>query len=929
MTSPDTPLVARRSRWLLLGTFVALLLVYVPLLGPSLVGARTFVETGLVLRFEPWSTEAPLKDQQHVTIAHDTLDFYLPKMSVFADHLKHGDLATWEPYAAGGGPLGTVPEAATLSPLSLPYWVLPLEYAPGFVRLLEVLVAVGFMYLFLRRLKLPPGPALLGGMLYSTSAFVVLWNNWPQAQVAALIPSLFWAVERLLQLRTVKAVVPLALSVGALLLASFPAVMVYACYLVGPYVLVRTVRWRVPSRELLRSWLLPAGGVLLGLSLAAIQLLPFAQHLQTLDLAYRAQSPKAHPPTQSLLTVLSPYAFGTETDLTYFGYKNTVETIAFFGVVGVVLCLLGLALRVRGPVAERVTLYFLSAVVVLVLVGWVSEDALRLAQQLPFVGSSFIGRIRVVLGFSLAVLAAIGVDKLLRLPEARRPVRWWALVPLFGVLLFGLQVCRSAWHTAQVMGRTSVMVDNSVLPLAVGAVLVVVLVVALRRGRLGLVAVGLLPLLLAVEAFVFIAPRWPSEPPKQFYPRTEVHDFLARNLGSERFGSTRGVMFPSTATYYRLRAVNGHTFTSPTWHDMVERISPEMRQGPTLTLLGDDERTARSPLLDRLADKYFVTSLNHPVYGARVGGPVATGSVTVSGGTEVRARLAAGPRRALVVGLAAPLTGSAQASLTATFTDARGTVVGTVVRRGLAAGQAGALAVPFAGESGPLSTATGVRIRFDGVSAKVATVADGTAALGEVRPQADGLRLVLAAEAVVYQRLTALPRIRFATRAAYEPDPARGLDALATGKVAPDQVLLEDKPAVADLGGTGRVVLREDSGERLRVTTTSTAGGWLVVADAMQHGWVAQVDGRAVALRHADHAGVAVQVPAGTHEVVLHYTAPGFGPGRLLTIATALLLVLLSVADRVPRPGRRYAHRGLDAPVVAPQRRESVVDDRQ
>jgi hypothetical protein len=929
VTTQDTPLVARRSRWLLLGTFLALLVVYVPLLGPSLVGSRTFVETGLVLRFEPWSAKAPLADQKHVTIAHDTLDFYLPKMSVFAEQLKHGDLATWEPFAAGGSPLGTVPEAATLSPLSLPFWVLPLEYAPAFVRLLEVLVSVGFMYLFLRRLKLPPGPALLGGMLYSTSGFLVLWNNWPQAQVAALVPSLFWAVERLLQLRTVKAVVPLALSVAALVLASFPAVMVYAFYLVGPYVLVRTVRWRVSPRELLRSWLLPAGGLVLGLSLAAMQLLPFAKYLQTLDLSYRAQSFKAHPPTQSLLTVLSPYAFGSETDLTYFGYKNTVETIAFFGVVGVVLCLLGLALRVRGPVAEKVTLYFLGAVVVLVLVGWVSEDALKLAQKLPFVGTSFIGRIRVVLGFSLAVLAAIGVDKLLRLPESRSRVRWWALVPLAGVLLFGLQICRSAWHTAQVMKRTDVMVDNSVLPLVVGALLLVVLGVAVRRGRLGMVAVGFVPLLVAVEALVFIAPRWPSEAPEQFYPRTEVHDFLAKNLGSDRFGATRGVMFPSTATYYRLRAVNGHAFTSPTWHDTIERINPDMVQGPTLTLLGDDEQTARSPLLDRLGDKYFVTSVNHPVFGARFGGPPVRGSVAVAGAKQISARIEARPRRALVIGLAAPLTGSAQASLTATFTDARGTVLGTVVRRGLAAGQAGAVAVPFAGESGALTAATRVRFRFDGVTAQVATAADGTAALGSVVPQADGLRLVHASDSVVYQRLTALPRVRFATRAAYEPDPAKGLEALATGKVATDQVLLEDRPQVADLGGAGRVALREDSGERLRVTTTSTAGGWLVVADAMQDGWVAEVDGQPAPLRHADHAGVAVQVPAGTHEVALHYTAPGFGTGRLLTVLTALLLVLLSVADRIPALRRRYASGVLDAPREAQQRRESVGDDRR
>ena len=31
--------------------------------------------------------------------------------------------------------------------------------------------------------------------LYSFSGFQVVWNNWPQAHIGALIPGVFWAIE--------------------------------------------------------------------------------------------------------------------------------------------------------------------------------------------------------------------------------------------------------------------------------------------------------------------------------------------------------------------------------------------------------------------------------------------------------------------------------------------------------------------------------------------------------------------------------------------------------------------------------------------------------------------------------------------------------------------------------------------------------------
>lgn len=911
-----TPEAARRSRWLLVGTVLAALALYLPLLGPSLVGQSVFVETGVVLRFEPWSSTGPA-GEDGLTIAHDTVDFYLPRTSVFHDALRSGDVALWNPWSAGGAPLAAVPDTALLSPLSLPYFVLPLSLAPAWVRLLEVLVAMGFLAAFLRRLSLAPGPALLGGLLYSTSGFLVLWNNWPQAQVAALVPALFWSVERALQVRRPGALVPVALAVASMVLASFPIVLVYAMYLLGPYVLVRTVRWRPRWPELAAGWALVAGGVGLGVALVAFQLLPFASHLGALDLSYREQSPAAHAPTQSLLTVVAPYLFGTETDLSFFGYRNTVETLAFFGVAGTCLALLAFVLHTRDRVPAGVPAYFLGASVTLALVAYGTDDVLALVQRLPLVGTSYIGRVRSVLLFSLAVLAAVGAERLVRLPGSVRPVRWPAVAGGAVAVAVGVVALREAAAAARAAGGQDAFARGAVVPLLVAAALAAVLAVAVSRRRPAVLALALLPALVAVESFAFIAPRWPSTPPGQFYPRTAVHEFLGERLGSDRYAAGGAMLYPSTNDLYRLRSVTGHAFQSPTWKSAVARVDPEVRQGPTLSFLGSDADTAGSPLLDRLGARWFVNSVNAPVLGPVEAPPPGSRTVASPAGRTLQVALEPRPRRALVLELAAPLTGSRTGRLHATFTDAQGAPVGEVVRHGLSAGRTGVLHVPVPAEDGPLASATSVRLRWEGVSAVLSGDAAGAPVLGSVLPADDGLRLALADEGVVYERLRALPRIRFASVAVHEPDAAAGLDRLARGGVPDTAVLLQDPPGDMAAGSGGRVEVLQDGTDRVRVRASSAAGGWVVVADAMQHGWEASVGGRPAAVLVADHAGVAVRVPAGEHDVELRYAPPGLRTGAAVSSAAVLLLALVVLGTALQRRRRRVRPVPAGAPAVS------------
>ena len=77
--------------------------------------------------------------------------------------------------------------------------------APAYVEVLGLIAAFAGTYLFARRLGLGQAASAVGGLGFMTCAFLILWSGWPQSQVTAVLPFLFWSIERLLQRRAPRA----------------------------------------------------------------------------------------------------------------------------------------------------------------------------------------------------------------------------------------------------------------------------------------------------------------------------------------------------------------------------------------------------------------------------------------------------------------------------------------------------------------------------------------------------------------------------------------------------------------------------------------------------------------------------------------------------------------------------------------------------
>jgi hypothetical protein len=893
-------------------------------IGTPLVGHRVFLGADLLHVYSPWRTFSSLTAEHHLVFS-DTVDFYTPQRLNAAKQLRAGELPWWNPYPAGGTPLASIPDTAVFSPLNLPWLILPGWLAPAYNALVGLGVAALGMYLFLRRLRLSKLPAVIGGAAYMTTGFMTSWTGWPHAHVAALVPGLFWAIERALQRGTWRSAVPVALVLATMWAEGFPAVTGFAIYAAVIYVIVRLLA--TMPRPVVREHLQPllrararigavvAGGLALGSGLIAFQLIPFVKHLSVIDIDSRLQRPTLHLPLSAIATVMLPFAFGSPEATAnprgnYFGPNNLIEINAFVG-AAVLVCIVALIAWKRPRRVPAGACTALSVIVAVTAVAvYHGGFVLAVLQKFPVFSNNPIRRATAILDFALPALAAIGIERVLAERERLRDVARWRVAATW--VLGALAVIGVVAKVVSLAGpshQRGWVFEHALIPFACAVVTAGVLWFAARSARGVPVLRLVLPIVVLVEGLAFVLPWWPSSARSDFYPTTATHSFLEQHLGPDRYAAEGGTMLQSSNTYYELRAVTAHAFRQPSWADLVKAIEPKVTQPPTQLFLGEDLGSLPSPVLDRLSARYFVADPVRPIPGTSVPAPVATSSITLSGGVNAfPVTLPSTPRglRAVTVQLARPLASSGTKSQRFSVDLMDGNrVVATGFRDlndGWAAGGL-AIAVPETD-----ARVTGATLTYSGPNPiTLSTASNERVAVGGIEDPGDGARVVLSGDAVVYERTHSLPRVRWMSNSTVISATKPRIAALVGGTVPLNTVVLSSGQGVTP--GSGRAAsafhLTTDDPDHIRVDVTASGSGFVEIADAIQHGWTATVDGHSAKLLDADNALVAVDVPAGHHVIDVSYHATGQRAGFAVSFLAFLVMLALLGWPMVQAPRRR------------------------
>ncbi|WP_164509748.1 YfhO family protein [Gulosibacter massiliensis] len=910
----------------------ALALIVVLTVLPGLLPGNVFASTNILTQSPTyWSVTDTMLVPGNVLVS-DTVDSVLPRTILMHEAMSRGDLAFWDPYQLGGGELAGLPNGAYLSPLSLPYFVLPMELAPAVVKLLEIAVIALGSSLFLRRLGITRAAWPLASIIYASSGFMVAWTGWPQTRVAAFIPLLFWAVEKLIASRKWTAVPILSVVLACMWLGGFPGVTVNAMYVVTAYAVVRALTlWHGSTRERVIDLGMQAlrygAGVVGSLALAAIHLLPFALNASdVVDFAARQTQVGAILQPVSLSSTVLPYVMGLPDATGVWIDVNVVELFNYAGAGALALACLALLLWRR--VGQRAGIFWFFPIVTILVTAamfW-GGPLLALIQDLPALGTSLFGRMRSVSGFLIAVMAAFGLQVLLRparvMPVTSRRARildllGWATAVFVAYMLFRTTVA------AVVNSPSPVFAERWIVASFICVVAIALFVALLRMypvAWLKVVAGTAVLVIVAVPAAHVMKTWWTVNDADTFYPDTQATTYLEDAIGENRVISYGNAIYMGTSSVYEIRMFGGRGFMTSQWRDLITEVQPSALLTPTYASFdaAGFSQTVHDQILDRYGVAYALVPSNVALPGEveDEGGNAAlpidlgsdAGQVTASG---------SGPLRGVMVhSVAAENIPPQGVTLLAEIVAPNGEVLASNTQQLREIDEDIFLA--FDADELDDDQAWELRLSTDtpDASIELTSAADDDAEpeVDVLRPIDDGLNVVLAGDVTILERDTALDRIRWASSEVVKEDPQDRLDYLADD-AEPDEVVLESPTAEAGGGDATVTVEQSDDLDITNVKIEADGPGWVVIADSMRRsGWTATLNGEPAELLPAEHAGAAVYVPAaGSYELKLKFSSPGFVTGAVVTGASLAAMVAVWVGIAVVGRRRRAEASGSGA----------------
>ena len=292
--------------------------------------------------------KALLPAEGQVMGGHDMRGYYYPYYDQVREAVRDGRLPFWEPTLFNGFPLMAQPQQNAFYPPLWPSFLIPVNIGISLYMLLHIWLAGLGMYAFVRYMGGCWLPAILAAVIFAFSGLLAgrLWAG--HSTVYALdawtpwvLLGLAWSVRRGNWWAAVIAGLPLGMSLLAGHIPSFLYMaMIWGAFAIYLLLTERGRRWLVMRQTTVM--------LLVGLALAAVQLLPFLQFsLASERLAeadYEFATDYSLPPAH-LITLAVPEFFGEPIRTGYWSVPTFEELTYYAGM----LVFLGIVLALRKP----------------------------------------------------------------------------------------------------------------------------------------------------------------------------------------------------------------------------------------------------------------------------------------------------------------------------------------------------------------------------------------------------------------------------------------------------------------------------------------------------------------------------------------------------------------------------------------------------
>ena len=450
-------------------------------------------------------------------------------------------------------------QGAAFYPFNLLFFLLPFSLAWGVLICLQPFLAGTFLYFYFCQLKLKKIASLIGALSFAFSGFFISWLEWGTLLHAALwLPLILLSIEKIFagEGKTKWSFV-LILALCLQFFAGHLQTSFYLFLMTAIYIL-----WKIRTSKKRTKFYLKHF-IIIGLSTLALTAVQWLPTLQLINLSSRGidqvsfNQPGWFIPWQNLVQFLAPDFFGNPTTLNYWGIFNYAEFVGYIGIIPLILAFYAVFWR-RDKKTIFFAAFFLTALSFALPTPWAK---LPYQLKIPFISTSQPTRLLFMVDFCLAVLAAFGLDALLRKKVSLKKIII-TLIPfifLYSFLWLFVFGAKQIWPEASWTVDLAISKRNLILPtgLLVAGVISIFLLY-FRKPTKKIV----LFLILFFVCFDLLRFGWKFTPfvkKEWLFPTTKTIEFLKSDKSIFRFMTTdRRLFAPNLSIPFKLQTVEGY-----------------------------------------------------------------------------------------------------------------------------------------------------------------------------------------------------------------------------------------------------------------------------------------------------------------------------------------------------------------------------------
>ena len=545
-------------------SILALFSLAIILMGRVFLG-YTFLPADMLYHFQPWGeTKIPEKDYQWNPLLWDSLAQFYPWRYFLGESLKRGFLPLWNPYQFCGTPFYANGQSAIFYPFN---WLTALwgKMFMGINAFIHLLLAGLLLYLFLRKINVPPFPSLLASASYMLSDFITAWLPLPTvASSFVWAPLSLLAIELSLEGKLFKSFILSALSISLSALGGHPQYLLYTIWLFLLYLILRLL-WE--KRVSLIQAFTPLIGGGFGLLLSSLSLLPLFEFSR---LSHRApevdwSAYKAYIslslPLERLIGLFLPNFFGNPAKGNYWGAGEYIEYALYLGLIP--LFFLPFAFKDKRKTAFP--LLIISLLSLLMMIG----TPLNIPFYFLFPLWSKTGsptRLIGVFSLCLSILSGMGLENALKNNISKRTlILISSAIVIFPFLLFPLSVREEPFSTVRAISPSFPYLDFSKL---LCIPLIIALILHFKKKALPyiLFPLLLLDLLPTSLSHLYFSKKEEVFPRLKGIPKEGIYRIMAITPHWSLYRYPHACLPPNTPMVYRLYDVAGYDSLFPLYY---------------------------------------------------------------------------------------------------------------------------------------------------------------------------------------------------------------------------------------------------------------------------------------------------------------------------------------------------------------------------